>query len=240
MAYKSVRNTLDDILKYLSKDYKEAMKPIAEKTKLMARLNDEFKLSDVDLVATRLKTIGRNPEYNTLGFDVLNELDKKNGTKLALENEAYRLKELLNQATTRGSKKMNFGTVAGTAIGSMSDDPITGMAVGSIAGGLLGIEADQKARQMTRDFVKSEMMKRRGPTQLNIPLTGKKISPFENQAVTGAFGASQFSLPKEDTAQAKEQYENFKKFQEKDMKGSMDHFIRMNMDKEYRQKMLAE
>tara|TARA_R110002126_G_scaffold172712_3_gene321507 strand:- start:399 stop:2099 length:1701 start_codon:yes stop_codon:yes gene_type:complete len=194
---RQVRRLIDQRLKKGNPEYTKSMKQTAEKASLLEEMTDAFKLKNGeigDTAFTKLKTLrdaaikGNKPGTKAL-------VDRFNPNMMK-DLEFSRLREVAEQGTAQGSRRVltgeNIGSTIGGAIGgTIGGWPgmVIGAGVGKGVGAAAGFVVDSKGQKWTSQIVKSIAKdKKKWDIFLNeVGFTGseKAASVFRRAAATG-------------------------------------------------------
>jgi len=163
-AKKDVRKAMDAVLKTLNPDYKKAMVPVAQRTKLQAITNKKFALKydpttgtyATDATAGKLRPTllnGKKPESSV----ILRQLKKFTGIDLPEQARLSLIKKQFTGGATQGSRRVNLGAMVGgavgTGVGAATGSPYLGGVVGTGAGAVGGAVMDKYGGQLTGTLI---------------------------------------------------------------------------------------
>lgn len=261
-----LRRSWDQTLKDKYPEYRQAMEKeggVADLFGILNNVKNNFGVKEttgqqMDTLKSKLAKTVLNPDLHQGKADVLKSLDKALGTDYTERTIAATVNQVFSgEGRTQGSARtLAMGSI-GTGIAKLLDlDPVV---VGA-AMAALGKTLDVKGPQMARGILKGKSLfpgvGSFGPGVAGSQALGPLMpTPFSNEAqgfvkddmikkyLTNNKMPEKFSLPVTPTAEAKPQYEAFKQYQDKekkDLESAVSHYVRMNQDPAYRQKVLEE
>jgi hypothetical protein len=194
-AFKSIRKSIDKILKPKVPEYKAIMEGtddvmgLSEKT---TRLGDASKVfGNRDTMINRIKGVSKLNRTRLGDEDVLKKFGEAVGKDFITEAEDRLILEAFGKATTQGSRKVQLGKGIGAALGSLTGTE-AGAVAGFGAGGAVGSMLDISGTQ----FVKKAIDFGRSPVTFDLPARGAKLIPDRSIFETAAKGAQVLSTQK--------------------------------------------
>lgn len=163
-ALEKVRTVLDQALKFRNKNYKSAMEPVAEQTRLLGDLKSQFNLRGVpgkglrptDTTATKIMTsLRENKDVTEANLKLLSKLTGKDF--MAMAND-YKLSGQFDvKAPNASSKKTNLGIALGAGVGGLvghaTGQTAGGMALGTMVGASAGGAMDAYGGQVAGKII---------------------------------------------------------------------------------------
>jgi hypothetical protein len=207
----ALRTSLDKNLKHNNPEYESAMKPVAERTRLLNDAKRLFNLKSVpgeglvptDTTASKLQ--GVTSEKKAVSQEILDKIKQMTGADYVKASEDYALAKQFEGGKANGSRSVNqmMGIMSpiGGGVGAMVGGPAgaaVGAGAGAAAGAMAGSYIDKKGGQMAGDLI--DWYLRNKPENL-----GKYASVLGNAARNGTQAVA------------------------------TSHFVLMNRDHEYRQ-----
>lgn len=160
-----IRTKFDQALKFRNTNYKNAMKPVAEQTRLISDLKAQFNFRGVpgkglrpkDTTGTKLMTsLRENKDVTEGNLKLLAKLTGKDYSELAKD---YQLaKQFQIKSPSASSKKTNIGGAIGAGIGALTAGPLgaaAGAGLGAAAGGTMDAYGGKVAAKIIDSYLKA-------------------------------------------------------------------------------------
>jgi hypothetical protein len=179
-----IRTQLDQALKFRNPQYKAAMVPVADQTRLLDNLRRQFNfrgvpgkgLTPTDTTATKIQSSLRDNKAVTEGQ--LKQLADLTGNDYSDMANDYQLSQQFQRTGAQGSKRTNLGAALGSGVGYMAGGLMgagAGASLGSLAGGAMDAYGGKVAGKLIDSYLKagnSEAFGQFGPALKKAALQG--------------------------------------------------------------------
>ena len=182
-----IRKQFDNTLKFQNPEYKEAIKPVSDRMKVMDAIKRQFNLKNVpgkglqptDTTATKIQTsLRENKAVTQANLDKLKEFTGRDYSDLAKD---YQLAKQFENTGAQGSRR----TVLGGGVGKL-----VGTGVGAVAGGVLGGPAGAGGGALAGHMLGESLGNLTGATldKYGGQVLGKMIDGYVKAGNTAVFG----------------------------------------------------
>jgi hypothetical protein len=169
MRVRGIRVKLDHLVKNQNQDFRNAMVPVAKKTRLLKNIKKEFALKDeagtgmVPTPATSTKFQSILQDRNTVYQRRMADLKKETGEDYLKRAKDYSVQKSLSGGEANGSRNtLGFATAGAAVGGALFGAP--GATLGTAAGGLLGRIVDKRGREIASNLIDRYMKARPNAT----------------------------------------------------------------------------
>ena len=143
-AIKSLRHSVDDLLKSDNPEYGEAIRPVHKLIQIKDRaktiLGVKREAGEYIIprtISNRLAALDRN--FKEIDIDRLNDFADVTGLDIPAEAKNYAIKQHFEKATTHGARRAVVGGIIGAGVGHATGSPATGATIGTAIGAGLDI-----------------------------------------------------------------------------------------------------